>query len=485
MNQNIAIISIFTSLCLFLWHFIKQKEWKAFSFREIKTATKFGVVLLLPFLALFGLAKLGGLNASDNVLFFAVGVLVPSLLDRVVKSPWQRSLVLFAMCIGAYYTLPESPLGQIESLMGGVLTWKVATNLLAGANSQLHDLLPSFVWLAGLHWAFLNTSNMPAVQQTALLAGTISIALLLRQIQVPLLAQDRFFIKRIALSAIGGLGLLIIISKVIVVGHLDRMAIVAGVGFLCAYIMEAIDKNCSEPLTVSKPLTQLLLIGILTVAATRLFGTVGTLLLAATMVIATNSRTTRMAALFWGGRALVQAFVTLFDPNVTGINLNHAYTAAALFAGFLIMVMFALWIRDIQNKRWLNIIFLLVATSVPMASGYFLHPEPASSLLVSACVAGIIVSLFAPCLMQADLPSVDNLMLAPALMATFAHLSSELLTKGDEATGQERLMAIGALACLLVCVSLVQKVFHLPGPEEKNRTKELAANTMVPTDYSV
>ena len=481
MHDNIAILSITSSLCVFLWHFIRAKEWKEFSVRTLLPAIKFSVILMLPFLALYGLAKLGALSVADDVGFFALGVLMPSLLSKLIKSPLQRSLILLAMCVGSFYALPESPLGNIESLFGGVLVWKVATNLLAGKDSQLEDLMPSFVWLVALHWSYVNVSNMPQIQQTALVLGTISIAVLLKWIQIPLLKDDRLFLKRIALSTIGGLLLLLITSKVILVGHLDKMAIVAGVGFLSAYIFEAVDNSKQEVLGAAKPLTQLLLIGILTVAATRLFGTVGTILLAATMLIVTNSRSAKMAALFWGGRALIQGFVVLYNPNVTGINLNHAYTAAALFAGFLVAIVLALWIRDIQNKKWLSLVFLLVTTMAPMASGYFLHPEPLSSLLVAACTAGIIVVLFAACLMQTDLPPVDNMMLAPAVMAVFAHLSSELLTKGDEATAQEKLVAIAGLACLLVCVSLVQKVFHLPGHRPGPRT---LATATTPTAVS-
>lgn len=466
MTSQIAFLTIGSSLCLFLWHFIKAKGWKESAAKALVPALKFGALLLAPYLALFALAKFGEFGVADSVGYFAIGLLLPCLLSPLVKSPQQRSLLLLAASAGCYYAFGETPVNNIVAMICGMLLWKCGANFVFEEEPQTYDVLPSIVWLTSLYWISAgDVSKSSAQQQIGIVLGTVSTALVLQNFQQFVLHSDKFYLKRIALAATGGLTVLLIASKIILVGHLAKLCILAGVALFGAYIFESLDKakmKASERdgyIPISLPLMQLILIGIFTLAASRIFGTIGTLVIAAAMPLTLKSRTAQLACLFWCGRALVQSFVIQHNPNVTGINLNHAYTTAALFAGFLLMIVIPIWIRESQSKRSLLAMILGTATLAPLGTIFLLHVEPTSSLLLAAATAGIIVVLFMPCLMKTDRPLTDTTMLVPMLMCCFGHLSYDLMAQGEDATTQTKLTAIAALAVAVICISLVQKVF--------------------------
>src|SRR6185369_9754581 len=95
-------------------------------------------------------------------------------------------------------------------------------------------------------------------------------------------------------------------------------------------------------------LKQLIVIGIFTLLASRLFGTVGVLVMAATTLVAIRGGVAQIAALFWITKTFAHAFTEQFNPNVTGINLTHPYSAAGLYAGFLIVVFASVLFRDLK-----------------------------------------------------------------------------------------------------------------------------------------
>jgi hypothetical protein len=467
MSDQIALLTIGSSLSLFLWHFIKAKGWKESAASALLPALKFGALLLAPYLALFALSKLGESSVADSAGYFAIGLLTPCLLSPLVKSPQQRSLFLLAAVAGCYYAISEQSATDMVALICGMLLWKVGANVLSNEEPQTDDVLPPLVCLSIFFWLMAGeVKDKAAEQQIGLVLGTLSTSLVLRSLQQLFLQTDKFFLKRIALATAGGLSVLLIASKIILVGHWSKLCILAGVAFLGAYIFAALDKAKTEAVDrvgyvpLSLPLMQLLLIGIFTLASNRLFGTLGTLVVAAAMPSALKSRTAQLAGIFWCGRALVESYVLQNNPNVTGINLNHAYTSAALFAGFLLMVVLPVWIRESRSKKGLVAMLAAVATLSPIAAAYLLHAEPTSSLLIASITAGIVVVLFIPSLMKMDPPLGDTAMLLPVLMCGFAHLASSALLEGEDSTTEQKLTAIAALVVAVVCVSLVQRIFN-------------------------
>ena len=94
-------------------------------------------------------------------------------------------------------------------------------------------------------------------------------------------------------------------------------------------------------------------------------------------------------------------------------------------------------LNDIKDKRILAAVMLGAGTILPMMANYYLHAEPASSLLVSAAVAGVICAILGPTLQKnADSVSYETLLVLPALMSSVAVTFSGLLEAGDGATNE-------------------------------------------------
>jgi hypothetical protein len=325
---------------------------------------------------------------------------------------------------------------------------------------MLEDVIPSLVWLTVVIWSKLGGGSADATIQQQLVLGTLSTTMLLRWVQNPLLHEDKVYLKRIMLSLVGGLGVLCIIMKVITALSFPKLAIVAGAGYLFSYLLETGDRCKDEPSLRS--FKQLVLVGILTIAASRLFGMLGLLVLAAAMPVVTVRSTAALAAAFWISRVLCQEFIVDYDPNVTGVNLTHSYVSAGLYAGFVLVAIFSLFLRDIKSK-WLTLaIAMALSIFLPVASSYFIHAEPTASLLISATVASVLVVIFAPAFYQQATAAQDTLALLPALMSTAAILSGDVIELGVQASNHDRLVAVGVIAGVVVVASLAHSYFTRP-----------------------
>ncbi len=156
-----------------------------------------------------------------------------------------------------------------------------------------------------------------------------------------------------------------------------------------------------------------------------------------------------IAGLFWSSRALLQSYVSQFNPNVTGVNLMHNYASAALYAGFLVIILASVLIKDQHDRKILS--GGLIAALIVLAAGsnYFLHAEPTGSLLISLSVLAILVAYLAPVLFPGRAADQENLILLPALATTTALLTSGYIEHGNDATNQQRMIALCVVAALV------------------------------------
>ncbi|HEY9715725.1 MAG TPA: hypothetical protein V6C72_19790, partial [Chroococcales cyanobacterium] len=414
------------------------------------------LLMSLPFLALYGFARVADLNVANGAWSFLVGMVFSNILACMLQSPVQRSSLMLALAT-AYNALPYQSLSQLESLLAGTLVWKCTDSIFGKSDERMEDILPFAIWLCTLIWSTEGVvDSAHSFNQQGLILGTISVGMLLRWLGEFILKHDELYLKRVLLALLGGLSVLLVSSRLLVAAHFDNMAILAGCGFLLAYIFDSIERHSDGPLEPVSSLKNLLLVGIGTLVSTRLFGNLGSLELAATMLLASRSRAAQLAAYFWCGRAIVQSFVTEFNPNVTGINLNHPYTAAGLYAGFLLVIVMALCLRNLEEKKLLCFAILAMMTAAPMASLYFVHAEPTSSILVSATVASLIMSLAVGAFSETARKIPDVIILTPIVMASAALLSNQLLNLGDYATAKERLLVLAAGALILVCIAIMK-----------------------------
>lgn len=462
LSTNTLILFFGTAALVFSWFFVRGKQWSELSAKTMAPSMKAAVFVLLPFLALFGLAQLGSLTIASSVLYFAPAMLVPFILSRLNFLPFERSILMLAMFVGTCMVLPANSEPAIAAMIGGLFVWKISDNLLLPEKSTLEDLLPSLIWLTTVYWSHVGGGTISATIQESLVLGTMAVSMFLRWVQRPLFAKgDKVYLKRIVLALTGGLSVLCVITKVIDAATMPKIAAIAGAGFIFAYLLQTTDDK-EEDATV-KGLKQLIYIGIFTLVASRLFGMLGVLVLAGTMLVATKSGTAHIAGMFWAIKALIQTFVAQYNPNVTGVNLTHSYTSAALYAGFLLVVVLSVFIRDSKEKRWLTVLLLGGTVALPVGSNYFVHPEPTSSMLIAASVAAILMCAMGSALYQRAVEAHENLILIPGVMAASALLSHELLELGQASTAHDRLVAIGALAVLVVILGIVNHfIFNNP-----------------------
>lgn len=454
LSTNTLILFFGTAGFVFCWFFLRGKQWSELSAKTLAPSIKAAVLVLLPFLALFGLAQLGSLTIASSVLYFAPAMLVPFILSRLNFLPFERSILLLAMFVGTCMVLPAGSEPAVAAMIAGLFVWKISDNLLLPEKSTLEDLLPSLIWLTTVYWSHVGGGTINATIQQSVVLGTMVVSMFLRWVQRPLFAKgDKVYLKRIVLAMTGGLSVLCVITKVIDAATMPKIAAIAGAGFIFAYLLQTTDDK-EEDATV-KGLKQLIYIGIFTLVASRLFGMLGVLVLAGTMLVATKPGTAHIAAMFWAIKALIQTFVAQYNPNVTGVNLTHSYTSAALYAGFLAVVVLSVFIRDSKEKRWLTVLLLGGAVALPVGSNYFVHPEPTSGMLIAASVAAILMCAMSSALYQRAVEAHENLILIPGVMAASALLSHELLELGQTSTAHDRLVAIGALAVLVVILGIV------------------------------
>ncbi|MBX9695696.1 MAG: hypothetical protein K2Z81_25150, partial [Cyanobacteria bacterium] len=183
--------------------------------------------------------------------------------------------------------------------------------------------------------------------------------------------------------------------------------------------------------------------------------------LAATTLIATTSGAVCISAIFWGSRALLQAFIFDYNSNMTGINIMHTYTGAALYAGLLIAISLSLLLKNSQDKRSCALLFLAACVIAPTSANYFLHAEPTSSLLVSSLVGCVIIGIFAKALYGKEVDGNENIILAPALLSTIGVLTAEFLDLGDSAETEQKLIALAVLSVasslIVACAAFLSK----------------------------
>lgn len=413
-------------------------------------------VLLLPSVVLLGIGQFCQVVPGNGVFYFTLGITTPFLLRRLNFPPRLAGLLLLMlsvlMCTGLE---PEAVLAPLEATLAGLVVWKFSENLYFQANSTLEDVLPAMAFLSGLGWIDSQGGGGQLVNYQGLVLATLGIACLLRIVQGPFLLDDRLYVKRLVLAASGGLFVLIFITKLLVAPDMSPLAALFGGGIFLHYLLEELEKEGEKGSRAAQTVKQLILIGIFTLAASRLYGTLGWLVLAYASLVATRSSIAVWAGLFWITRVMLQSFIFQFNPNVTGINITHAYAGAALYAGFFLVILMSILLRDVKDRRLSLSCVLAVTTLAPLATNYFLHAEPTASFLVSASVASILLVVLSPVIYQQDMPKQENLLLVPLQMILVALIAGKLIDIGNVASIHEKM----TLICYFVAAVLIALIF--------------------------
>lgn len=460
LGTNYLILFGLSSLLAFVFPFFKDGVLKKLSVQPLVKSILPFLLVILPIGALYAVA--GALNIEVNVALpcFGVAAILSFILSRVGMPPQLRGVLLLVSSLLLTMNLHVNDSGSntgviLASTMLGLIVAKLTDQLLLGGEQTLDDIISPLIWLTTVAWLNGQDDKALVQQREGLVLGIISVAQILRIMQRPFTKDDKILIKRLMLSATGGLGVLLVINKLVLNQHMAPIALLAGGSLLATYLFQNMDLEGQNKVKGTTAVKMLIVIGMLTMVATRFYGMFGLLCMAPAAIVAPWGGMAQFAGLFFCTRVLLQVFIGQYNENVTGINLEHAYVGAAQYAGFITIACLLMLLREIRDRRAITAIFLVAGAIVPMAANYYLHAEPTSSMLVATAAAAIILATLGPCMMQQEEPlGVENVLLMPAMMAVVGVTFGGLIEAGNNATNLLRTQILeyvlgAAVICLL------------------------------------
>lgn len=486
LKPELIVIFSILAVSVFLWRFVRDKNMSQVTFKELAPTLKVLLAIILPVGGLLLASQSAGLSMFQTAPYFAGAVALPYLISSIGLPPFLRSLLILGASVAFTNFVPADNYQMpLAAVVAGLVCWKSAQNLLKQENTTLEDFLPAYLWLVTMYWCKTVDSDSWVGHHQNLIMASFIVAIFMRWIQEPFLKVDNLYVKRACLAVTGGLVLLILVTKVIVVMDLAKVCAIGGAGYLLTYMLQAMDKVGPNESVANKSFKQLLFIGIFTLLSTRLFFTPGLIVLAISTCIATTSGAAMIAGLYWGSYIFLNTFIFKFNSSMTGINVMHPYTSAALYAGLLIAITAALLIRERIDNRAKTLLFISATLIAPAATNFFLHAEPTSSLMLATLIGCVIISIFSRALAGVEwrasiaspasadsvesvktgdvsveskdilpifgLKGYESTMLVPAQMIAFGLLTGELIEKGNN-VGDERM---GVLIGLAVVCSVV------------------------------
>lgn len=410
------------------------------------------------------IASLAKLVPIESAAYLAGGAVLPYLLSQISLRPVLRSVLLLVAAVALSQIIaPATGPAAIVATLTGLLAWKLTENLTVNNDSTLEDIVPAFIYLVGALW--FSVSGIPQVLiNNSIVLAAVVVGIFLRWVEHPLVGNDPYWWRRILVGLSGALFILIIINKIVIAPSLATISALAGAAYFLAYIFEKMDLGGDDQRELLKGFKALIFVGIFTLLASRLFGMLGLLVLAAGMTVARRNGVAQVVAVFLVSRVLLQAFITQFNPNVTGINITHAYANAALYAGFLAMFVMSASFKAQENRKLLPVLLIGVGVSLPVVCNFFMHAEPTGALLASALVGAVLLSVFAPGAYDIALPKHENLVLMAPLMMTVAYMTNELLPLGNEATSALKTSIITWALGIAVVACVVTHLVGTKGP---------------------
>jgi hypothetical protein len=424
----------------------------------------FGLPVLL---VLYAIAALLQLDAASHAPYFLAAYVGYWVLSCLNLEPLLRGIILLLLGF-AWFPLPATGVETDYLPLLSFLFGLIAARL---SNSQpgWEDFTLPATLLIGSYWVSLSMPETAIPAQMGLLLIFIALGLLLRTMAtLPLFQKGAALLQPAFLTLTGGLGAWLAVQTLLLQPTMLNWVWLFVGGSVLAFVLappSANDDNAAEE-PILNSIIQVVLIGLATLVASRLYGTLGWLVLAAAMLLNHRIRPViAISTLFWLSRSLLQGFIFQFNPNVTGINITHPYAGAALYVGFIVMMLLPLLTNRLATTEkgqpeTPNTItysggpfaWALVLAACILAGGlanYFLHAEATGSLLAALTVAGLGVSLLG----SFSLPtlSVQPLMFT-LLITSSALLGNELIATGNESEKSQKLLVLGGAFMLYALI---------------------------------
>lgn len=362
------------------------------------------------------------------------------------------------------------------------------------------DLILPSTWLLGLYWLVSSTPESSVTIRVSLLSIVISIGLIIRAMQtLPQLTKIPCLLQGLTITITGGLAAWLAVQNLLLEPALLPWTGLFAGGLALSFLLvnpadtSGASSSQDRPNSLQASTIALLLVGIATLIASRLFDTLGWVVLAAGLL--SNRRAgsfVSVAALFLLSRVLLQAFLVQYNANVTGINITHPYASAALYVGFAVMLLLPSWLNafyseaesgmqtatrqdesasaplEITSASEMNMmntsinfqpttIILLSMGAVLFAglSNYFLHVEATASLLLALIVGGLGIGFLG----HFKASKIRSVPLVLGLLSLAGALSSpEILNWGNEAEKNQKLIVLSAaMLTLLIAAFIAQR----------------------------
>ncbi|MBC7997417.1 MAG: hypothetical protein IAF58_05720 [Leptolyngbya sp.] len=461
---NILILFGAVLAIVFGYTFIRSKVHTELTPNQLSQGLKPLLIVVSSLSGLVIAASFAKLVPIESAAYLAGGAILPYILSQISLRPVLRSVLLLVAAVAlTQIVAPVSGAAAIVAALTGLLAWKLTENLTLNAESTLEDIVPAFIYLVGALWISVSGAQQALINNSVVLAAVV-VGIFLRWVEHPLVGNDPYWWRRILVGLSGGLFILIIVNKIIVAPSLATISALAGAAYFLAYIFEKMDLGGEDQRELLKGFKALIFVGIFTLLASRLFGMIGLLVLAAGMTVARRNGVAQVVAIFLVSRVLLQAFITQFNPNVTGINITHTYANAAMYAGFLAMFVLSASFKAQENRKLLPVLLIGIGVALPVVSNFFLHAEPVGALLASGLVAAVLLAVFASGAYDVELPKHENLILMAPLMMTVGYMTNELLPLGNEATSGLKTTIISSALGLAVVACIVTHLVGTKGP---------------------
>lgn len=400
------------------------------------------------FLVLYGLGWLLQQPTAGGIPYFLTGFALSWGLGGMRLSPGIAGIVLLLV---AFMLFPLSSSNAEPSVIPSLsyLFGLTAASFFSrpdgsDPNERLIDWAIPALWLTGSFWISQTSPDNWLVTHQSLLLVFLSLALLLRALlRLDWLPEKNPVIPMAFTVLVGALAGWLAVQNVLFQPSLLNWAWLFAGGLLLAFLLDwPLGEEADESGFSLRTIITLVLIGIGTLVASRLFGTLGWLVLASALLVRNQpSSGLNLAMLFLVTRSLLQGFIQQYNPNLTGINLVHPYAGAALYAGFILMLLLPVLFKRGGDRPFGWALILAGGVILAALGNYFLHSEAMSSLLVALTVAGVGVSALGFLPGKAD--RSNPLMLAVFLI-NGALLTNGLIDAGNEAERTQKIMVLAA-----------------------------------------
>ncbi len=404
---NILILVLFLITCFLI--FFSQSDNRKFNFKlQLQSFKDIWPILGIFILLWSAISLVTGEWQFNNLIGFSISFLSAWLISLTGYSQKQILILLFN------FIFSLCPQTSLVAQILGLIVFSVSQK------SLINDQLPTLVYLSSLQWINLNSLEADRSLHSSCILGFLTISFWLNYLKAKII-QKSLIVQTIVLVLIGLLSAFIITENILLAHKLYTWAFLFGFGILISSLSTKLPKW-----------SQIALIGIATLLASRLIGTIGFIILAISALPFVHYG---LAVAFWLIRTLLQIFIFQFNSNITGLNLMHPYTSAALFGGILLAHLILYWQKANYYFILAGGLFIVIFTN------YFLHAEATSSFLLAFTIT---------CLCLGFLKSKPNLLLFPAYLISLSLVFNNLLELGLEQTRWIRLIIFFIL--VLFCI---------------------------------